>query len=62
LVPVDAHDTEVLREQIKWVWNKIQERDYYTGCGKKECHWCNFVKTNKLGKEISTEEQEETEV
>jgi len=27
---------------------KIQDHDFYTGCGKEDCHWCNFVKTNNL--------------
>jgi DNA helicase-2/ATP-dependent DNA helicase PcrA len=24
------------------------KNDFYTGCGKAECHWCNFVKNNEL--------------
>jgi DNA helicase-2/ATP-dependent DNA helicase PcrA len=35
-------------EQIKAVWDKIQDHDFYIGCGKEDCHWCNFVKTNNL--------------
>jgi len=30
------------------VWKKIQARDFYTGCGKEDCRWCNFVKDNQL--------------
>jgi DNA helicase-2/ATP-dependent DNA helicase PcrA len=44
-------------QQIKTVWQKIQDRDFYTGCGKPDCHWCNFVKENKLA--IALHELEE---
>jgi len=47
-----------VREQIQLVWEKIQARDFYTGCGKEDCHWCNFVKTNKLQVGFIEEEQE----
>ena len=30
------------------VWQKIQDHDFYTGCGKEDCHWCKFVKNNEL--------------
>ncbi|PWT78386.1 MAG: DNA helicase UvrD [Bacteroidetes bacterium] len=35
-------------DQITDTWEKIHQHDFYTGCGKKECHWCNFVKTNNM--------------
>jgi DNA helicase-2/ATP-dependent DNA helicase PcrA len=49
-VNITNEDTLALREQITHVWERIQERDFYKGCGKDDCHWCNFVKTNKLDK------------
>ena len=55
-------DTQTVLEQIKDSWQKIQERDFYTGCGKEDCHWCNFVKDNKLAvalHEIAETEDEE---
>jgi len=39
---------QTVTEQIKTVWQKIQQRDFYTGCGKADCKWCGFVKTNEL--------------
>ena len=45
---ITEQDIDALREQIVTVWAKIQNREFYTGCGKEDCHWCNFVKTNKL--------------
>lgn len=41
-------DIETVKQQLTMVWNKIQEHDFYTGCGKEECHWCNFVKDNGM--------------
>jgi len=41
-------DITTVTEQITSTWQKIQAHDFYTGCGKEECHWCNFVKTNNL--------------
>ena len=45
---ITPEDTNVVREQIADTWDKIQAKDFYTGCGKEDCHWCNFVKTNDL--------------
>ncbi|MBI2283947.1 MAG: ATP-dependent helicase [Bacteroidetes bacterium] len=45
---IRPEDITTVTEQVKNVWQKIQDRDFYTGCGKPECHWCNFVKTNEM--------------
>ncbi len=45
---INPQDIETVKQQITEVWNKIQSRDFYTGCGKQDCHWCNFVKNNQL--------------
>jgi DNA helicase-2/ATP-dependent DNA helicase PcrA len=59
-VVIQAQDTETVLQQITTVWQKIQQRDFYTGCGKEDCRWCNFVKENKL--EVALHElQEEVE-
>ncbi len=47
-VQIQEADITTVTEQIKMVWAKIQQKDFYTGCGKPECHWCNFVKSNEL--------------
>jgi len=41
-------DETTVTQQIISTWNKIQEKDFYTGCGKATCRWCNFVKENHL--------------
>ncbi|HEV2355739.1 MAG TPA: 3'-5' exonuclease, partial [Puia sp.] len=45
---ISPEDITTVTRQIVTVWEKIQNRDFYTGCGKPDCHWCNFVKTNNL--------------
>ncbi|HEU5364054.1 MAG TPA: ATP-dependent DNA helicase, partial [Hanamia sp.] len=45
---IEPSDIETVKQQITEVWNRIQARDFYTGCGKEDCTWCNFVKENKL--------------
>jgi DNA helicase-2/ATP-dependent DNA helicase PcrA len=47
-VIIGPADIQTVTEQITATWKRIQQRDFYTGCGKPECHWCNFVKTNDL--------------
>jgi DNA helicase-2/ATP-dependent DNA helicase PcrA len=47
-IVISPADIETVKQQIKTVWDKIQARDFYTGCGKEDCHWCNFVKDNQL--------------
>ena len=54
---ITREDTDQLRAQVVEVWEKIQSREFYKGCGEDDCHWCNFVKTNKL--EIQGEEEDE---
>jgi DNA helicase-2/ATP-dependent DNA helicase PcrA len=47
-VVVQPEDITTVTQQIIAVWNKIQQHEFYTGCGKPDCHWCNFVKTNNM--------------
>lgn len=58
---ITAEDITTVKHQIKTVWDKIQSHDFYTGCGKPDCHWCEFVKTNNMAVALHevTEEPEE---
>lgn len=47
-IPITPPDLETVRRQIKEVWAKIQAYDFYEGCGKEKCEWCNLVKENGL--------------
>jgi DNA helicase-2/ATP-dependent DNA helicase PcrA len=57
---IEPADITTVKQQITEVWHQIQARNFYTGCGKEDCHWCNFVKENKL--EIALHDIAEEEV
>src|SRR5580658_1436002 len=60
-IVITPEDITTVTQQIVSVWGKIQNREFYTGCGKPDCHWCNFVKSNNLAvalHELETEEEE----
>jgi DNA helicase II / ATP-dependent DNA helicase PcrA len=42
-----AEHTAILRESLKTVWARIVAHDFYTGCNKPTCKWCNFVKKHQ---------------
>ncbi|QEC76378.1 ATP-dependent helicase [Mucilaginibacter ginsenosidivorax] len=43
---ISPADIELVTEQITDTYAKIMAHEFSTGCGKKECDWCHFVKTN----------------
>lgn len=57
-IVINPADMETVKQQITDVWQKIQARDFYTGCGKEDCHWCNFVKDNRLAVALHDLEEE----
>jgi DNA helicase-2/ATP-dependent DNA helicase PcrA len=61
-IMITPEDTTTVTQQIVETWHKIQNREFYTGCGKPDCHWCNFVKTNDLAVALHEISQEEEEV
>ena len=56
---ITPDDIGIVKAQIKTVWDKIQQHDFYTGCGKPDCHWCEFVKTNNMAVELHEANEEE---
>lgn len=59
-IVIRPEDTTTVTQQITRVWAKIQAKDFYTGCGKADCHWCTFVKDNQLAVALHDEVLEET--
>jgi DNA helicase-2/ATP-dependent DNA helicase PcrA len=47
-VLITEADTTTVIQQIVETWEKIQRHDFYVGCGKDDCHWCEFIKNNEL--------------
>ncbi|RKR81588.1 DNA helicase-2/ATP-dependent DNA helicase PcrA [Mucilaginibacter gracilis] len=45
-VMITPQDVIEVTGQIKTVYQKILNHEFSTGCGKKECDWCHFVKSN----------------
>ena len=58
-IQITPEDITTVSQQIVTVWQRIQDREFYTGCGKPDCHWCNFVKSNNLA--VAPHEIEEGE-
>ena len=57
-IAITPEDTEEVTSQITTVYQKIMVHDFNTGCGKKECDWCHFVKSNfKQAEGIMQEEE-----
>ncbi len=54
-VVVSPEDLALVREQIHFAWNGIQTLDFH-GCNKKDCNWCNFVKSNFTSEVLNEEE------
>lgn len=57
-VVITPADIATVTHQITDTWQKIQNREFKTGCGKPDCEWCNFVKENKLAVALHGEEEE----
>ena len=37
-------DMELLRQLLADTWTRITQHDFFTGCGKADCDWCNFTR------------------
>ena len=37
-----------VKQQIETTWKKIQNHEFYEGCGKEKCQWCNFAKSIRI--------------
>ena len=47
-VPVFAQDEEIVRRQLKESYASIMNHEFDKGCGKEDCHWCNFARKYEL--------------
>ena len=45
-VVIYPEDLSIVTEQIQTVYQKILNHEFDTGCGKEDCDWCRFVRTN----------------
>ncbi|WP_341841969.1 ATP-dependent DNA helicase [Chitinophaga caseinilytica] len=58
-IDILPEDMTTVSQQIRDTWVRIQNKEFYTGCGKDDCKWCNFVKDNKLEVALHTLVEEE---
>jgi DNA helicase-2/ATP-dependent DNA helicase PcrA len=56
---IKPEDEAIVTRQITETWARIQNHEFYTGCGKEDCHWCNFVKNNQLDIRATIAQEEE---
>ncbi len=61
-IAISPADIETVTQQIVSTWNKIQNREFYVGCGKTDCQWCNFVKSNNLAVELHQQDEDGEDV
>ena len=47
-IPMFQQDMDTVRQQLKDTWARIQNHDFDKGCGKEDCHWCNFAKRYEM--------------
>lgn len=59
-IVINPQDTETVKQQLTTVWQKIKNKEFYTGCGKEDCQWCNFVKDNKLSVALHDLQEEDS--
>jgi ATP-dependent DNA helicase UvrD/PcrA len=45
-VLISSEDVALVTEQISTVYGKIMAHEFNTGCGKEDCEWCHFVRSN----------------
>ena len=57
-VEVNAADITTVTQQIVTIWQKIQNKEFKIGCGKSDCDWCNFVKSNNLAVTLHPTDEE----
>lgn len=60
-IDILPEDITTVNQQIKDSWIRIQNKEFYTGCGKEDCKWCGFVKDNKLEIALHSLVEEEDE-
>ncbi|GAA4462273.1 ATP-dependent DNA helicase [Nemorincola caseinilytica] len=48
VVPMFKQDEDIVRAQLKDAYGRIMNHEFDRGCGKEECHWCNFARRYEL--------------
>ena len=51
-IEFEADEVNNFKTIIKQVYDKILAQDFYTGCGKSTCQWCEFTRTQVLADSV----------
>ncbi|SMO39901.1 ATP-dependent helicase [Solitalea koreensis] len=57
-IVITPDDIEFVKAQINETHSKIMNHEFSQGCGKEDCHWCNFVRSNFEQQEVMIGEEE----
>ncbi|HMN90124.1 MAG TPA: ATP-dependent DNA helicase [Saprospiraceae bacterium] len=52
---LSSSDAAFMRELVQETYAKIMQHEFYEGCGKPNCAWCNFVRHNAAVDSFATE-------
>lgn len=58
-IDFSLEDTQQVKQMIQNAYQAISNHDFYRGCNEPNCHWCNFVKDQQLGRRMQQSELEE---
>ena len=47
-IPMYEQDEQIVRHQLKDSYSRIMNHELNVGCGKEDCHWCNFARRYEL--------------
>jgi len=47
-IPLFEQDKEIVKKQLTDTYSRIMNHEFDKGCGKEDCHWCNFAKRYEL--------------
>ncbi len=47
-IPIFPEDELFVLNQLKQAYRQIMNHEFNSGCGKEDCHWCNFARENEL--------------
>ncbi|MBK6947296.1 MAG: ATP-dependent helicase [Haliscomenobacter sp.] len=54
----EPEDTRVIRELVVNAYARIMNQDFYSGCGKEDCVWCNLARQTTLPASLTDMETE----
>lgn len=57
-VTFTPEDMVIMKSLLRETYDKIMQQEFYEGCGKSDCLWCNFLLRNVAVDSFAEEEIE----